>query len=184
MFLRSMSLFLATLLTGLAFIAWGAPFLKGGPGVRKSAFALLRSEIAAVLLFGVAAGWFIWHVTQLGKADFGDYKNILLIIFGATAVGAFFYTPDFLAVRGLASLILLSASHLLGSAYMQYEIPQRLLLVVIVYVLIVVAMFLGTMPYLLRDFFEWLWEQPKRLKVFGGAFIGYGAVLVITSFTY
>ncbi|WP_269539379.1 hypothetical protein [Cerasicoccus fimbriatus] len=179
-----MSLFLATLLTGLVLILWGLPFFKGGTGVRTRAFSLLRSKPAAMVLFGGAALWFLYHVTQLGKADFGDYKMIMLVVFGASALGAFVYTPDFLAVRGLAGLMLLSASPLLGSAYMQYDEPQRLVLVSIVYVLIIAAMFIGTMPYLMRDLFEWLWAKPKRLKLFGGAFMGYGALLVIVSFTY
>ncbi|WP_309384622.1 hypothetical protein [Cerasicoccus frondis] len=179
-----MSLFLATLLTGLVLIAWGLPFFKGGPAVQKRAFTLLRSKPAAIVLFGGAALWFLWHVSQLGKADFGDYKVIMLAIFGAAALGAFVYTPDFLAVRGLAGLILLSASPLLGAAYMQYEVPQRLLLVSLVYLLIIAAMFIGTMPYLMRDLFEWLWAQPKRPKLFGGAFMAYGVLLVVTSFTY
>ncbi|MFB9900331.1 hypothetical protein [Cerasicoccus arenae] len=179
-----MSLFVATLLTGLALIAWGLLFFRSNAKTRTRALGLLRSQMAAYVLFGLAALWFLSHVAQLGKADFGDYKMILLAIFGLTAAAAFFCTPDFLAVRGLAGLILLSAGPLLGAAYMQYDEPQRLLLVTLVYVLIIAAMFLGTMPYLLRDFFEWLWSQPKRLKVFGGAFMAYGAVLVVTSFTY
>ncbi len=179
-----MSLFLATLLTGLALIAWGLPFFRGGPAVRTRAFALLRSQMAAYALFGGASLWFLYHVSQLNKADFGDYKMILLLIFGATAAGAFVFTPDFLAVRGLAGLILLSAGPLLGAAYGHYELPQRLLLVTIVFALIVAAMFLGTMPYLLRDCFEWLWARPKRLRLYGGAFMAYGAILVATSFTY
>lgn len=179
-----MSLFLATLLTGLAMIAWGLPFFKGGPAVRAKAIGLLRSQMAAYVLFGGAALWFLFYVSQLGKADFGDYKMILLAIFGATAVGAFIYTPDFLAVRGLGGLLLLAAAPLLGSAYGHYEIPQRLLLVTLVFALIIAGMFLGTMPYLLRDLFEWLWARPIRTKIFGGAFMAYGAVLVVTSFTY
>lgn len=179
-----MSLFLATLLTGLALIAWGFPFFRGGPAVRERAFGLLRSKMAAYALFGLAALWFLYHVSQLGKADFGDYKLILMVIFGLTAVAAFHYTPDFLAVRGLGGLLLLAAAPLLTAAYGHYELPQRLLLVSIVFALIIAGMFLGTMPYLLRDLFEWLWTRPGRLKIFGGAFITYGVLLVVTSFTY
>ncbi|MGE9297303.1 MAG: hypothetical protein ACQKBV_13555 [Puniceicoccales bacterium] len=179
-----MSLFLATLVTGLVLIAWGLPVVRGGEGVRAKSFELPRSKAAACVLFGAAALWFLYRVSQLGQADFGDWKLILLAIFGATAVGAFVYTPDFLAVRGLAGLILLAAGPLLGAAYMKYDEPQRLLMVSIVYVLIIVAMFLGTMPYLMRNWMEWLWAKPGRIKIFGGAFVAYGALLVATSFTY
>jgi len=179
-----MSLFLATIIAGALLLGVGYFFFRGGAAERKYAFGFLRSTIAAVVAFGLASLWFLYHVSQLGQADFGDYKMILLAVFGATAIGAFIYTPDFLSVRGLAGLMLLSAGPCLSAAYMQYELPQRLLLVTLVYVMIVAAMFLGTMPYLLRDFFEWLWVQPKRLKIFGGAFMGYGALLVVAAFTY
>jgi len=131
-----MSLFIATLLTGLLMIAWGIPFLRGGDGVREAAFALLRSQRAAQVLFGAASLWFLFNVSRLGPADFGDYKMLLLALFGASALGAFVYTPDFLAVRGLAGLILLAAGPLLGAAYMRYEEPQRLLLVSAVLILV------------------------------------------------
>lgn len=179
-----MTLFAATFITGLILIAWGLPFLKGGEKVRSQAFALLRSQPAAIVLFGAASVWFLFHITQLGPADFGNWKNILLAIFGVTAVGAFFFTPDFLPVRGLAGLILLGAGPVLGAAYMRYEEPQRLLLVTVVYILVIAAMFIGTMPYLMRNLFEWLWAQPKRLKAFGVSFVATGAALVIISFTY
>ena len=55
--------------------------------VADPARILLRSQTAAIVLFGGASLWFLYYVSQLGKADFGDYKVILLIIFGTTAAG-------------------------------------------------------------------------------------------------
>jgi hypothetical protein len=122
-------------------------------------------------------------VLHLGPADFGQYKNILFIIFLVTALGSFYYVPDFLAVRGLAALILMTAGVLLDAAYMQ--LPQtRLFLVTFVYVAIVVSLILGANPYKLRDFFEWLYKTERRPKLFGGAFVAYGLLLIGVAFTY
>lgn len=179
-----MSLLVATLLTGLVLLALGGWFLWNTPTVKAQSIAFLRSTPAAVVLFGGAAVWFLWHIMHLGKADFGDYKQLLFLLFAGTALGSFFFVKDFLAVRGLAVLMLLSARPLLNAAYMHYEDPQRLLLVVLVYLGIVLALYLGAAPYHLRDFFNWLFAKGNRARAFGAALAAYGALLSVVAFTY
>lgn len=179
-----MSLFLATLLTAIIVFLAGLPFMAGGQGARRASFAWMRSQSAAVVFFGAAAVWFLWHISQLGPADFGQYKQWLLIIFGIAAVGAFYYIPDFLAVRGLAALVLLSARVLLDAAYMQYGEPQRLVLVTFVYVAILAALYFGTVPYRLRDLFNWLWTKPCRARALGAVLALWGIAMFAISFTY
>ena len=178
-----MSLFLATLLTGLFLIAFGGHFLWHGMRSEESSKAFPRSQVAAYVLLGAAAVWFLYKVTQLGPADFGQYKNILFLVFLVTAVGSFYFVPDFLAVRGLAALILLTAGVLLDAAYLQ-DPGARLFLVSFVYLAIVAALILGASPYKLRDFLSWLYKSEKRPRIFGGVFAAYGLLLVGVSFTY
>jgi hypothetical protein len=178
-----MTLFQATLLTGLFLIAFGTHFLWHGMRSAKSIQAFPRSQTAAYLLLGTAAAWFLYKVTQLGPADFGQYKNLLFILFLVIAIGSFYFVPDFLAVRGLAALILLTAGILLDAAYM--ELPTaRLFLVSFVYLAIVVALVLGANPYKLRDFFDWLYRKDLRPRIFGGIFAAYGLLLLGVAFTY
>ncbi|MBC2595522.1 hypothetical protein H5P28_14745 [Ruficoccus amylovorans] len=179
-----MSLFLATFLTGIVLLALGGWFLWNGPRVRPATFGWMRSTPAAVVLFGGAAVWFLWHIAHLGKADFGDYKQLLLLVFGVTALGSFFFVRDFLAVRGLAVLMLLSARPLLDAAYMQFDHPQRLLMVIAVYIGIVIALIIGAAPYRLRNFFTWLFAKNARVRALGLVLVVYGAAVFITSFTY
>jgi hypothetical protein len=177
-----MSLFLVTLLTGIALIAFGGHFLWHGMRSERSAKAFPRSQNAAYLLFGSAAVWFLYYVTQLGPADFGQYKHLLFVLFLGTAVGAFYFVPDFLAVRGLAALILLTAGLLLEASFMHYG--AALILKAFVYAAIVVALIIGASPYLLRDFIGWLYKSNGRPRIFGGIFTVYGLVLVGTSFIF
>ena len=178
-----MTLFQATLFTGLFLTAFGAHFLWHGVRSAPSVQAFPRSRTAAYILLGSAAAWFLYKVTQLGPADFGQYKNLLFLVFLVTAVGSFIFVPDFLAVRGLAALILLTAGALLDAAYM--ELPTaRLFLVSFVYLGIVVALILGANPYKLRDFFEWLYRQDLRPRIFGGLFAAYGLLLLGVALTY
>ena len=81
---------------------------------------------------------FLYHVWHLGPADFGQYRHLLFALFGLSALGAFYFVPDFLAVRGFAALLLLAAQPLLNAAYMQAP-ASRLWLVSFVYLAILVA---------------------------------------------
>ena len=90
--------------------------------------------------------------------------------------------PDFLAVRGLAAIILLTAGALLDVGYMHYG--TALVLKAFVYLSIIIALILGANPYKLRDFFEWLYKKEARPRVFGGVFVIYGLLLAGVAFTY
>ena len=177
-----MTLFQATLATGISLFVLGAHFLWHGMRSAKSVQAFPRSQAAAYILLGPAAFWFLCKVTQLGPADFGQYKNLLFVLFFVVAVGSFIFVPDFLAVRGLAALILLTAGARLDVGYMHYR--SALFLKAYVYISIVIALILGANPYKLRDFFEWLYKKEIRPRVFGGIFVVSGLLLSVVAFTY
>ena len=179
-----MSLFLATLISGILLILLGGGLLSGRKTIIASLKAFPRSATATLFLFGGGAAWFLFRVWHLTPADFGNYRTILFIAFGAIAVLSFKYVPDFLAVRGAAILVLLGASHLLDAAYMEYDQPQRLLMVGLVYLAIAFSIYFGSAPYRMRDFFEWLFRNASRPKLFCACLLGYCALLTITAFTY
>lgn len=178
-----MTLFQATLFTGIALLLFGAHFLWHGMRSANGLKAFPRSQIGAYLLFGSASIWFLYHVWNLGPADFGQYRQILFAIFAFAAASAFYFVPDFLAVRGLAALLLLSAQPLLNAAYMQ-DPATRLFLVSFVYLLIVIAIVIGASPYRLRDFIDWLYARPSRPRIFGAFFVIYGGLLSAVAFSY
>lgn len=179
-----MSLFLATLLPGLLLLVLGVPLLLNHRGFVMALERLPRSTTAAAVFFGAGAAWYLWAVWNLSVADFGEYRTLLTIGFGIVAVLAFKCVPDFLAVRGLCILVLMSATPLLGAAYMEYQHPQRLFMVSLVYLLIIFAIWLGASPFRLRDFFERLFARPARIRAFGALLVGYGALLAVVAFTY
>jgi len=175
---------LATLLPGVVLLVAGLLLLWNPPFLEKQAMRFLRSKPAAIVTFGSGTLWFLYHLSNLGMADFGAYRLPLMVLFGATGVAAFFYVEDFLPVRGLAVLALLSSAVLLNAAYMRYDEPQRLFMVGFVYVMILVALYLGALPYRLRDFFEWLWKGSGKARVLGLVLGGYGLLLTCVAFTY
>jgi hypothetical protein len=179
-----MTLTVATLIPGLLLLALGAALASGHSTVVAALKSLPRSPAAAVVFFGTGALGFLHQVWHLSPADFGEYRTPLTLGFAVVALLAFKYVPDFLAVRGLAVLMLLGAMPLLDAAYMEFGHPQRLLMVSVVYLGIAVAIYLGASPFRLRDFFEWLFQRPMRGRILGGLLAGYGGLLAIVAFTY
>jgi hypothetical protein len=179
-----MSLTVATLIPGLLLILLGVPLLLNHSGYAAILKSFPRSTAAAFLFFGVGAAWFLHAIWNLSPADFGEYRTYLFIGFLLVAVLSFKCVPDFLAVRGLATVVLMGAMPLLQSAYMEYDKPQRLFMVSVVYAALAAAIWLGAQPWRLRDFFTWLFAQPRRARGFGGALAAYGVILSIVAFTY
>lgn len=179
-----MSLTAATLLPGLLFILLGVPLLLNHSGYAAMLKAFPRSTAAAYLFFGAGAAWFLHAIWHLSPADFGEYRTYLFIGFLLVAIFSFRCVPDFLAVRGLATVVLMGAMPLLQAAYMEYDKPQRLFMVSAVYLALSAAIWLGAQPWRLRDFFGWLFAQPARARGIGGVLAGYGLLLSIVAFTY
>ncbi len=179
-----MSLTLATLLPGVFLFLVGALLLSRSSLVVSACKAMPRSRAATVVFFGGATVWCLTRIWTLSMADFGEYRTALLIFFALLAVLAFSQVPDFLAVRGLAALMLLAATPLLDAAFMEYHHPQRLFMVSAVYVGIALAIYLGAVPFRLRDFIEWLFATGERPRVIGAALAVYGIVLSVVAFTY
>jgi hypothetical protein len=179
-----MSLTLATLIPGLLLLALGAPLVLGSSLFNAALKSFPRSTLAAYVFFGAGAAWFLYNIWHLSMADFGEYRTWLFLGFAIVAVLAFKCVPDFLSVRGLCALVLLGATPLLDAAYMEYEKPQRLLMVTVVYLAIAAAIWLGAQPYRLRDFVGWLFTRPGRARIAGGVLAGYGLLLCGVAFTY
>lgn len=180
-----MSLFLATLVTGLLLLSLGALFLVSNSAIVAMFKAFPRSQAATVIFFGGGAAWFLYNVVNMSTADVIGFSSPtpFIFIFGALAVLSFIYVPEFLAVRGLSILILVGCWPLLMSGFGNYDTP-KLILAAAIYVLVTAAIYLAASPFRLRDFFEWLYRTPGRARFFGGALAAYGLLLSGAAFTY
>lgn len=179
-----MSLTVATLIPALLLLALGIPLLLNSSGYAAVLKSFPRSTAAAYLFFGVGAAWFLYAIWHLSPADFGEYRTYLAIGFLIVAVLAFKCVPDFLAVRGVATIVLMGAMPLLDAGYMNFNHPQIHLYKIAVYLAIAGAIWLGAQPWRLRDFFNWMFAHPGRARGVGGALSGYGLLLAIVAFTY
>ncbi|MDR0351753.1 MAG: hypothetical protein LBH49_03910 [Puniceicoccales bacterium] len=172
-----MELIVAELSVGLLLIFCGI-FLIIKPLIcERKCKIFMRSRLANWLAFGAAVSWFLWHITRLSEADFGQYKWIFFGFFLSVAVVVTLMIRDFLCIRGMAVLVLLASNELLAAAYM-CEQKSRLFMVSFVYLAISVAIYLGIVPYKFRDFIEWLFKGKILPRLFGLLMLLYGIIVL------
>ncbi len=179
-----LSLTQSTLLFGLILLAAGGSLLLKYNSASAMSRNFPRSEQAGKVLMILAMVWTGWKVWHLGSMDYGDYKQYILIGFGMLGVLSFRYASDFLSVRASSVLYLFFADMMVDSAWMHYEAPLRLLMVVPVYIGIALSLYLAYAPYRLRDFFGWVFARESRGKALALVLAVYGLVLSGVAFTF
>jgi hypothetical protein len=173
-----MNLPLALLIPGLLLIALGAPLALCSAWAGAQLRAFPRSRTAEAFCFGGAALWFLIDVWHLSPSDHGEYHVPLCVAFGVLAVMVPRYAPDFLAVRGLAVLVLLGAMPLLMAGYMNFDAPRIYFQKALLYVCVALAIWLGAQPWRLRDFIGWLFTGGRARRC-GCLLLIYGAGLCV-----
>src|SRR5882672_7932386 len=66
-----------------------------------------RSLPAGIFLSALGTLWFLWSVEQEPIADFASFKPHMKVGFAVIGVATCIYVQDFLAVRGLAIMLML-----------------------------------------------------------------------------
>lgn len=141
----------------------------------------LRSNTANFLFFGAAGLWFLFHIYHLHPANFGEYRTLFLFLFSLIIICSLLYVKDFLSVRGIAILLLLFMDVLLQSTYLHFSF-SHLFLNTLAYLVIFLALLLGTLPYVLRDFFLRLPHYPKLTKAVALFSVFTGTSLMVSFF--
>jgi hypothetical protein len=129
----------------------------------RTARAFPRNETVGFLLMGLGTLWFLYNLNAEAIADFAAYKKWMLTGFGALGLLSCIYVRDYLAVRGLAVVMLLLAWVTLNQTRWA-DSQWRLVLVVWAYTWVVLAMWFTVSPYRLRDFLNWFTANEQRLR--------------------
>lgn len=132
-------------------------------------------------LLGTAG--FLYNLRQEAISDFAAYKPMMLAGFGVLGVATCIFVKDFLAVRGLAVVMLLLAKLLVDAARWT-DTPWQLVISVWAYVWVVAGMWFTVSPWRARDLIEWSTatvERTRRLSAvrmaFGLFIAGLGATV-------
>jgi len=177
-----MTLKLSTLsiLLGLAI---GLPQLYGivnPAGFAAAVRKFPRSLPAGCALMLIGTAWFLFNLSQESISDFAALKTPLLAGFAAVGLGACVYVQDFLAVRGLAVVLLLLAKLMVDSGR-PHLLDTSWVLVIQgwAYLMVLAGMWLTVSPWRLRDLLEWGTANEKRIKVGCGIRLAFGLFVAV-----
>ena len=155
--------------------------------LKPSAFAAAarkfpRSQAWGVILMALGTVWFLWNLSNESISDFAAYKNVMLLGFGAVGVLTCVFVRDFLAVRGLAIVLLLVAKLMLDTARW-YDSEWRLVISTWAYVWIITGMWFTISPWRLRDLIQWSTASESRVRMTSALRLALGVLVVVLGLT-
>ena len=155
--------------------------------MRPAAFAEALRKFPRSLPWGytlmlLGTAWFLWNLRSDTTQDFAAFKPIMFAGFAAIGVGACVYVKDFLAVRGLAVVVLLLAKLVLDTARW-VDTEWRLVLVVWAYVWIVASVWFTISPWQLRDFIQFLTANERRIRITSAFRLALGLLVLLLGLT-
>lgn len=172
-----------SILSALLGLIYGVPWVYGlvQPGrFADRARKFPRSIPCGVALMLLGSAWFLYNLSQESIADFAAFKNFLLLGFAAIGIGTCLFVHDFLAVRGLAVVLLLLAKLMVDSGRVALSSTSWALVVqVLAYVFVLAGMWLTISPWRMRDFLDWMVSIPGRLKLICGLNAALALLLIV-----
>jgi hypothetical protein len=162
-------------------------------GLAAAARRFPRNLRAGVVLMLLATAWFAWNVNVEPIADFSAFKPYMLGAFIAVGILSCIFVQDFLAVRGLAVLLLLLAKTMLdtGRPYLPTTIFQAqqgesswvLVIQTWAYVFVVLGIWFTVTPWRLRDLINWATATEGRTRFLSLIRLGFAAFILTLGLT-
>ena len=177
-----MKLSILALLLGLAVALPQFYGLMNPAGFRETVRKFPRSEPWGWALMLLGTAWFLWYLQNERISDFEAFKPYMLVGFGAVGLGTCLFVRDFLAVRGLAIVLLLLAKLMVDTARW-VNTDWRLVIVTWAYGLVIAGMWLTISPWRLRDLIDWATRTDRRIRVGSGLRLAFGLFVVILGLT-
>jgi hypothetical protein len=176
-----------SLLTVLLGLAMGLPQLLGLARPAQLAAAARkfpRNLPAGILLMLLGTAWFVWNVNNEPIADFSTFKPYMMAAFVAVGVLSCIYVQDFLAVRGLAVVLLLLGKCMVDTG--RPHLDQSPFVVVIqawAYLFVVAGIWFTITPWRLRDFIDWATATEARIRLLSGIRLAFAAFVLVLGLT-
>ena len=176
-----------SLLTILLGVGVGLPQVYGllkPAGLAAAARKFPRNLPVGVVLMLLATVWFAWNVNVEPIADFSAFKPYMLGAFIAVGVLSCIFVQDFLAVRGLAVLMLLLAKTMLDTGRPHLgESPWVKVIQIWAYVFVVMGIWFTITPWRLRDLLNWATATQTRVRVGSAIRLAFAVFVLILGLT-
>lgn len=145
-----------------------------------------RHVPTGVFLMLLGTAWFLWLVKQEPIADFAAMKPYMIAAFAGIGVASCVFVQDFLAVRGLAVVLLLLAKLMVDTGRPHLgETPWVLVNQTLAYAFVVAGIWFTVSPWRLRDLLNWATANEQRVKIGSSIRLAFGlfiAALGLTAF--
>ena len=143
-----------------------------------------RNLAAGVALMLLGTAWFVWNVNNEPIADFSAFKPYMIAGFIAVGVGSCIFVQDFLAVRGLAVVLLLFGKLLVDTGRPHLgESPFVIFIQAVAYVYVVLGIWFTIWPWKLRDLINWATATEARTRLLSGVRLAFAAFVLILGLT-
>ena len=143
-----------------------------------------RNLPLGILLMLLGTAWFIWNVNIEPIADFSSFKPYMIAIFAAVGVLSCIYVQDFLAVRGLAVVLLLLGKLMVDTGRPHLgESPFVLVIQTWAYALVVAGIWFTVTPWKLRDILDWATATESRTRFLSGVRLAFALFILILGLT-
>jgi hypothetical protein len=141
-----------------------------------------RSLPCGVVLMLLGTAWFLYYLNQESIADFAPYKPILLGGFAAVGLGSCIFVRDFLAVRGLAVVMMLVAKLMVDTARWA-DTDWRIVIVSWAYLLVTAGIWFTIYPWHFRDYLGWETSSTSRVRILSTLRVLFGVFIMALGFT-
>jgi hypothetical protein len=177
-----MKLSILCLVLGLGYAAANLFALLNPKAFTAAARKFPRDFPAGVALILMGTAWFEWYLWQEQISDFAQWKPVMQVAFAAVGLSACWCLRDFLAVRGLAVVMLLLAKLMLDTQRW-HDSPWKNVVTVWAYLLVIAGMWLVVSPWRLRDWIEWHTATEARLRLGSGVRLAFGVSVAVLGLT-
>ncbi len=143
-----------------------------------------RSKACGWFFMLLGTAWFVHNVNQEQVADFQSYKRYLLTFFAAVGVASCIFVRDFIAVRGVAVVLLLLAKWMVDTGRpLLGESSWVLVWQTWAYLFVVAGIWLTVSPWRLRDLIHWATGSEQRIRITCGARLAFCVLIVLLGAT-
>jgi hypothetical protein len=143
-----------------------------------------RNLPVGIVLMLLATAWFVWNVNVEPIADFSVFKPYMIAGFMAVGILACIFVQDFLAVRGLAVVMLLLAKLMVDTGRQHLgATPWVLVIQIWAYLLVVAGMWFTVTPWKLRDILNWATATEDRIRIGSAIRLTFAVFVVILGLT-
>jgi len=179
-----MSLSLLSILLGLGM---AVPQVYGITQPQKFSAAVRkfpRNLPTGVVLMLLGTAWFVWNVHNESVSDFASFKPAMMIGFVAVGVLSCVFIQDFLAVRGLAVVMLLLAKLMVDTGRPHLgETHWVWVIQVWAYGLVVAGVWFTVTPWKLRDFLHWITATETRVRLGSAVRLAFAIFVLLLGLT-